>query len=154
MDNLEENLCSDRREFFVKTSFAVGGIVLGLSGIAQAQTKADGSSKMDETAGNEFVLKLDEKSPLNKVGGFDTFETKSGKIVIVRTGETEFKAYSAVCPHKGGPIKYDEKSSQLFCPWHGSRFGMTGTVVKGPAKTDLPVFTTEKAVVIDLKTKS
>ncbi len=146
-------MCSDRREFFVKTSFAVRGIALGLSRIAEAQTKVDGKSKINETAGDEFVLELDGKSPLNKIGGFDNFETKSGKIVIVRTDENEFKAYSAVCPHKGGPIKYDEKTSQLFCPWHGSRFEMTGTVVKGPAKTDLSVFTTEKAIVVDLTTK-
>ena len=149
-----EKMCDNRREFLVKTTAVVGGIMLGLSGAVNAQKSEDDKSKMPIAPDDEFVLKLDDKSPLSKIGGFDTFDTKSGKVVVVRTSETDFKAYSAVCPHKGGPIKYDEKTSQLFCPWHGSRFTMTGAVIKGPAKTDLPLFTTEKAVVVNLKTKS
>jgi cytochrome b6-f complex iron-sulfur subunit len=100
------------------------------------------------------TVTISEKSKLNKVGGSDTIKTKSGKILVVRTGETEFKAFLAKCPHKGGPIKYDTTKNQLFCPWHDSIFTMEGSNVSGPAKTPLPTFAVEagdKAVTVKLK---
>ncbi len=148
------SICNNRREFLVKASVVAGGIVLGLSDAkfasAQKDTKPNDKNTGATAAADEIVLKLDEKSPLGKVGGFDTIQTKAGKVVVVRTADMSFSAYSAVCPHKGGPIKYDEKTRQLFCPSHDSRFDMTGKVVKGPAKTGLKVFSTQKAVVVSL----
>lgn len=151
-----EAMCNSRREFLVKATATAGGLVLALSGLQPAgaqEKKSDNSTAKSADGANEVVLKLNEKSPLNKVGGFDTVETSVGKVVIVRIGETDFKAYSAVCTHKGGPIKYDEKARQLFCPLHGSRFDMTGAVVKGPATKPLATYETEKAVVVALKNK-
>jgi cytochrome b6-f complex iron-sulfur subunit len=141
--------CNNRRDFLVRATASVGGLVLSLSGAAAAQEKE--KSKPADGKLDDFVIRLDEKSPLNKVGGSDNISTAGGKIIVVRTTENDFKAYSAICPHKGGPIKYDEKAGQLFCPWHNSRFDMTGTVVKGPANQPLKQFTSEKAVVVNLK---
>ena len=147
--------CNNRREFLVKASSIAGGVVLGLSALQTANAQGDNKSdKKDvEAQADEFVVKLDDKSPLGKIGGFDTVETKNGKVVIVRTADMSFSAYSAVCPHKGGPIKYDEKTQQLFCPWHNSRFDLKGQVVKGPAKEPLMAFATQEAVVLTLKPK-
>ena len=155
-DCSEKTECGGRRDFLVKAGVIAGGMVLSLSNVGTAQERTDSKNAMAtaKTGDDEISLKLDDKSPLNKIGGYQTVETKSGKIVIVRVSEAEYKAYSAVCPHKGGPIKYDEKTSQLFCPWHNSKFDLTGKVVKGPAKSDLSLFTTEKAVVIELKPKA
>jgi cytochrome b6-f complex iron-sulfur subunit len=146
------NICNNRREFLVKASAVAGGIVLGLTGAnsANAQKEDNSGSKNTNALTDEIVLKLDEKSPLGKVGGFDTIETKAGKVVVVRTAEMSFSAYSAVCTHKGGPIKFDEKTQQLFCPSHDSRFDTKGQVVKGPAKIPLKVFSTQKAIVVAL----
>jgi cytochrome b6-f complex iron-sulfur subunit len=151
-DESGQIICNNRREFLVKASVVAGGVVLGLSGAKSAQAQKDNNSGSKNTGApsDEIVLKLDEKSPLGKVGGFDTIETKAGKIVVVRTADMSFSAYSAVCPHKGGPIEYDEKTQQLFCPSHNSRFDTAGKVVKGPAKTPLKVFATQKAIVVAL----
>ena len=160
-DANDKSICNSRREFLVKTTATAGGLVLALSGwptAAEGQENPTSAKSITAPAAapssDEAVIKLDEKSPLSKVGGFDTIETGAGKVVIVRTGETDFKAYSAVCTHKGGPIKYDEKTQQLFCPWHNSRFDTEGKVVKGPAKLALSSYSTEKAVVVALKNKN
>ncbi|MGI8470149.1 MAG: ubiquinol-cytochrome c reductase iron-sulfur subunit [Pyrinomonadaceae bacterium] len=141
----EKAECGGRREFLVKASALAGGLVLSLSGAARANEKTG--------AADEVVLKLDASSPLSRVGGFDTIDTKAGKVIVVRIGDGEFKAYSAVCPHKGGPISYDETSKQLVCSWHGSQFDMNGKVVKGPARADLSAYAAENEVVVTL-TKS
>ena len=145
--------CGGRREFLVKASALAGGLVLSLSGANVVAQDKLGAAKTDGAVSDDSVLKLDAKSPLSKVGGYDTIETKAGKIVVVRTSDNEFKAFSAICPHKGGPIKYDEETKQLFCPWHNSRFDTSGKVVKGPAKTDLQNYQTQEAIVVSITPK-
>ena len=102
-------------------------------------------------APTELTIKLDEKSPLSKVGGSDTVKTDAGKIIVVRVSETAFKAFNAKCPHKGGPIKYDDKNKQFTCGWHESLFDANGKVTHAPANTDLQPFATQSAVVVSLK---
>ena len=160
----KENLCADskdescggRREFLVSASAVAGGLMLSLSGLPIAAVTAQTEKPADQTAmknaaADDVTLKLDEKSPLAKVGGSQTIDTKAGKVIIVRTGEMNFVALSAVCPHKGGPIKYDEKAKQLFCPWHSSKFGTDGSNQGGPAKQPLKSFGTQSALVVSIK---
>lgn len=159
----KENLCEDstadsctgRRDFIVKTSATAGGLFLTLAGLqtAEAQNKKDGKKMpaSGDTTGDELVLKLTPESPLSKVGGSETVSTASGKVIIIHTSETNFVAYTAKCTHSGGPLKYDEATKQMACPWHGSRFDTAGNAVKGPAKTSLAAFGTQNAVVLKLK---
>lgn len=158
-----KTICNNRREFFVKASTIAGGLILSLSGLkdaGSAQTtkgdkSADGKDQTKDQTTDEAVLKVDEKSPLNKVGGFDVIETKAaGRVIIVRTADMGFSAYSARCTHKGGKIKYDEKTGQLFCPSHGSRFDLQGQVVKGPATKPLQTFAAQNEIVVTLKPKA
>ena len=145
-----EATCNARRQFLVRAgTTAAGGLLLSLT--TSAQDKKGG--KMDALA-EETILKLDEKSPLNKVGGSQTLETKAGKVIVVRAGEAAFVAYAAVCPHSGGPIKYDDAAKQFSCPWHGSTFGADGTNISGPARRPLTPYATQNAVVIGAKISS
>jgi Rieske Fe-S protein len=150
----DEKKCGGRREFLVKASAIAGGVVLSLSGLSAAQGQKD-DTKKDDTMAEDLVLKLDSSSPLSKAGGSQTFDTKSGKIIVIRNDDTSFAAFSAKCTHKGGPVSFDEKTRQLICKWHGSKFDSTsGSVLNGPAKEPLPAFTTDSAVVVSLKPKS
>lgn len=150
----DEKNCGGRREFLVKASAIAGGVVLSLSGLNTASAQKDKKTSggiMDD----DLVLKLDASSPLNTVGGTQTVETKSGKVIVIRNGEMSFTAFTTKCTHKGGPISYDEKTKQLVCKWHGSRFDpANGNVIKDPATQPLPAFTTESAVVVSLTPKS
>ena len=122
--------CSGRREFLVKAAFLAGGVVLTLSGAASAIG----------TPFEDVVVPIDEKSPLNKVGGSITVDSTAGKIVILRTGEVIFVAVSAICTHKGGPLEYNPAIKMFECAWHGSKFGTDGSNASGPAKTPVRSF--------------
>jgi len=150
----DENKCGGRREFLVKASAIAGGVVLSLSGLSTAQGQKD-DSKDDSAIAEDLVLKLDSSSPLSKAGGSQIFDTKAGKIIVIRNDDTSFAAFSAKCTHKGGTLAYEAKTKQLVCPLHGSRFnGANGSVVNDPASQPLPAFTTDSAVVVSLKSKN
>lgn len=46
-------------------------------------------------------------------------------------------AFSAVCPHLGCAVGYDEGSSTFRCPCHKSAFGRDGAKQAGPSKRGL-----------------
>ncbi len=167
IENPKESLCTEkgpagcggRREFLVKASTIAGGVVLSLSGLSPVEAQKDKNKdkkKDGDTMNDDLVLKLDAASPLGKIGGTQTVETKSaGKIIIIRNGEMSFAAFSTICTHKGGPVKYEEKTKQLVCGWHGSRFDPTnGSVLKDPAILPLKAYTTNTAVVVSVTPKS
>lgn len=157
-DEQDAPVCNNRREFFVKATTIAGGLVLSLSGLKGAIGQTSNGDKaiaaVKDNSADEAVLKFDEKSPLNKAGGFEIVETKAGKFLIIRNADMSFSAYQANCTHKGAKLKYDEKTGQIFCPSHGSRFDMKGQVVKGPANKPLETYSTQNALVVALKPKA
>lgn len=151
----DEAVCSGRREFLVKATATTGGLLLSLSGAGALSAQSGQSQPAATGEADDVVVKLDEKSALNHAGGSEVIETKSGKIIVIRNSDMSISAFSDVCTHKGGPLKFDEKSGQLVCPWHNSKFdAKSGAVLGGPAKQPLPVYSAESAVVVGLKPKA
>ncbi len=74
-------------------------------------------------------------------------EIPTGTGAVVRRGLSKVAAYrdeqgalhecSAVCPHLGCIVDWNDAEKTWDCPCHGSRFDRFGTVLNGPANSDL-----------------
>ena len=60
-----------------------------------------------------------------------------GRPVGVSTVDGRTQRVSAVCPHLGGILRWNDAESSWDCPLHGSRFAADGALLEGPATRDL-----------------
>jgi Rieske Fe-S protein len=60
------------------------------------------------------------------------------KIACYRDSRGELHRLSATCPHLGAIVTWNADEGTWDCPAHGSRFDALGTVVNGPANSNLP----------------
>lgn len=60
-----------------------------------------------------------------------------GRPVGVSTVEGQTCKVSAICPHLGGVLKWNDAALSWDCPLHGSRFAADGELLEGPAVTNL-----------------
>ncbi|MFI6512644.1 FAD-dependent oxidoreductase [Streptosporangium sp. NPDC050855] len=70
--------------------------------------------------------------------GEGTVVKNGGKRCAVYRDETgTLHAVSAICTHMGCVVGFNEAERSWECPCHGSRFGVDGAVLQGPAVTPL-----------------
>ena len=73
--------------------------------------------------------------PINGAALFTDPATGTQAIVVQAT-PGQFKAFSALCTHRGCTVAYE--GGELVCPCHGARFdASTGAVTQGPAQQPL-----------------
>lgn len=59
------------------------------------------------------------------------------KCALYKDKEGRVKEMSAVCPHLGALVRWNDDEKCWECPAHGSRFSADGKVIQGPANSDL-----------------
>ena len=59
------------------------------------------------------------------------------KIAVYRDAAGRFHECSAVCPHLGAIVSWNDAEETWDCPAHGSRFDCYGHVLNGPANADM-----------------
>lgn len=62
---------------------------------------------------------------------------RGGRPVAISTVGGVTRAVSAVCPHLGGVLDWNDAECTWDCPLHASRFDADGTRIEGPALQDL-----------------
>jgi len=62
-------------------------------------------------------------------------------VIVIRTSETEFRAFSAVCTHLACIVEFSKTSRQIECNCHNGRFNLQGQVAGGPPPRPLVPFT-------------
>lgn len=78
-------------------------------------------------------------------GKVQDLKPNSGKIVkfgsrpalLVRVGEDEWRAYSAVCTHLNCTVQYQDSTQQIWCACHNGLYDLNGKVVSGPPPAPL-----------------
>lgn len=65
------------------------------------------------------------------------FERGEDKVAVHRSSDGVLRAVSAVCTHEGCTVAWNNGERTWDCPCHGSIFAADGTVLHGPAMTDL-----------------
>ena len=59
------------------------------------------------------------------------------KVAVYRDAQGALHRRSATCPHLGCIVAWNPSEKSWDCPCHGSRFDKFGTVMVGPANSDL-----------------
>ena len=73
-------------------------------------------------------------------GKVQDLKVNSGKIVkfgsrpvlLIRSSESEWKAFSAVCTHLNCTVQYKEDARVIWCACHNGTYDLNGSVVSGP----------------------
>ena len=60
--------------------------------------------------------------------------------IVVRTGDGEVRAFSAVCTHLDCTVQFKADTSQLWCACHNGTYDLGGNVVSGPPPRGLERF--------------
>ncbi len=67
-------------------------------------------------------------------GEADVFDIEDDKVAVYRDEEDELHAVSAICPHMGCELNWNDADRSWDCPCHGSRFNIDGSILDTPAK--------------------
>ncbi len=63
-------------------------------------------------------------------------------ILVVRSTESEFRAFSSVCSHLGCIVQWEVSSRTFKCPCHAGTFSGEGKVLSGPPPSALIAYET------------
>ena len=85
------------------------------------------------------------RSALQPSSAIDSLASGRGMVVrdglgaraVYRDDDGRLHAVSGTCTHLGCLVQFDDVEREWACPCHGSRFGIDGTVLHGPANTPL-----------------
>jgi cytochrome b6-f complex iron-sulfur subunit len=124
----------DRKEFLTLLGLSGGGLILASClGSCNTSTTQPAATRINAN----FTLDLNDpaNATLKNRGGY----LYSNGVIVAQTVAGTYIAVAAACTHQGTFITYRSNNNDLFCPNHGSTFSTGGTVVNGPATTNLQV---------------
>ncbi len=77
--------------------------------------------------------------PLDELGADEgrIVDVDGEKVAAYRDPDGELHAVSPICTHLRCVVSFDADDREWRCPCHGSRFGVDGEVLKGPARRPL-----------------
>lgn len=139
-----------RRGFLAALTGGVGAILAAMVTLPGLRFLAAATARRpDVAAGDDAIrvadseeLKADRPLRVNVRGvrrdAWTRFDhARLGSAWLVRTPEGRVRAFSAVCPHLGCGVDWNEKKEEFACPCHGSAFGADGRCLRGPAPRGL-----------------
>ncbi len=106
-----------------------GGVVASLGSFLYPVVRFVSPPAVPEAAVNEVTA-----------GKVEDLKVNSGKIVkfgsrpvlLVRSSETQWRAFSAVCTHLNCTVQYKPDGHVIWCACHNGTYDLNGNVVSGP----------------------
>ncbi|MGK7893867.1 MAG: ubiquinol-cytochrome c reductase iron-sulfur subunit [Xenococcus sp. (in: cyanobacteria)] len=92
--------------------------------------------EIDSTPDAEGFVAVGTNQELTEKGFI--YDKQLGVIIVSNAGT--LAALNPECTHKGCDVEWKGDDGELVCPCHGSKFGVDGAVLAGPASTPLPVY--------------
>ncbi len=139
----------DRRKFLKVATCALGGgaglviaapVVRLVLDPASKQTVTSPTDPLDAGDASRFVLgappsRVEIVAPVVQDAWTSARDVVLGAAWVRRTGKgpKELDVRSAICPHLGCAIGYDEGKRNFLCPCHDSRFALDGAAQNGPS---------------------
>ena len=125
---------TSRRDFLCMTMTAAAAACTGcaLTGSRTPDLVAEpdkGALRLSKAESSDLLKR--EGSLLVAAKGSDC------KILVVHLADGRLFAVSAICTHRGCTVRYKSETGHVVCPCHGSRFGLDGSILRGPAKSPL-----------------
>ncbi len=87
----------------------------------------------------ESTLEVGAKEEI-AVGESRMIRSHGRPILVLRSSEDEFRAFSAICTHLGCIVDWDPARQVIACPCHAAVFSPDGEVVSGPPPRPLPQY--------------
>lgn len=81
--------------------------------------------------------RLNLRSPAVARGKGEVVSTAQGHVAVYRDEAGVAHALSATCTHMGCLVQWNSAETSWDCPCHGSRFGIDGRILHGPAQKPL-----------------
>ena len=106
-----------------------GGIFSSIASFLYPVTKFMMPPNVPEAAVNEVVA---GKVQMLKPNAAAIVKFGSRPVLLIRAGETEWKALTAVCTHLNCTVQYQESTHQIWCACHNGFYDLNGKVVSGP----------------------
>ena len=119
-------------------------VVLAGAGAAAIGAVAACGTSTDTSSGSSPRTASDvpEGAPGTVLGPASQIPVGSGavfadqQVVVTQPAPGQFQGLSTVCPHQGCQVNA-VRDGAVICPCHGSRFGLDGAVLEGPATSPL-----------------
>lgn len=92
-----------------------------------------------EAAGSQVEVGL-SNDPDFVSKGYTITRLGGEPVIVVRAGESDFRALAATCTHLACIVEYRKDRNLIWCNCHDGRFNLTGQVVGGPPPRPLEVF--------------
>jgi Rieske Fe-S protein len=114
-----------------------GGFVASAASFIYPAIRFMNPPDVPEASVNEVLAgKIDDLKP--NTGAIVRFGSRPA--LLIRVGQSEFRAFSAVCTHLNCTVQFQSETRQIWCACHNGLFDLNGKVVSGPPPRPLEEF--------------
>ena len=111
-----------------------GGLAGSLASFLYPAIRFMNPPDVAEAAVNEVAAGPLQALPLNS-GKIVKFGSKPA--LLVRVGDSDIRAFSAVCTHLNCTVQFQRETQQIWCACHNAHYDLNGRVVSGPPPAPL-----------------